>query len=219
MSMCVFVGWYHGYCIPNEMMMAIVKAHNDMLEMTAGFIFTKTTLAHQVFEKLATFNILENQVPVSRTTVSAYYFCQGDQAEKKRGVGKRKEKSAITRPMRSVGEEHRYKGEEERKQESKCNLQIGRVFIVNNINQTHDIRMSYQFHKSYLSSHSLFNGRIGSKVRFAYDLDSNLLSSVPMDTQFDTTYMYPYMRKTSIGRIYRILFALPEAPLPRVFPT
>lgn len=103
MSLCVFVGWYHGYCIPDEMMMAIVKAHNDMLEMTAGFILTKTTLAHQVFEKLATFNILENQVPVSRTTMSAYYFCQGDQAEKKRGVGKRKRKKCNNKAHEECG--------------------------------------------------------------------------------------------------------------------
>lgn len=120
MSMYVFVGWCHGYYIPNEVMMAIVKAHNDVLEMTAGFIFTKTTLAHQVFEKLATFDILENQVPVSMTTtVSAFHFLSRRSSGAKREEWiKERKKSAITRPMRSVWEEHRYKGEEERNPES-----------------------------------------------------------------------------------------------------
>lgn len=67
MSTCVFVGGIivEACYIPNKMMMTIVKSHNDMLEMTTCFILTKTSFAHKVFEKLATFNILENQVPVS----------------------------------------------------------------------------------------------------------------------------------------------------------
>lgn len=76
----------------------------------------------------------------------------------------------------------------------KTNIQIGWCFIINNIQEPHNVWMAYKLHDGDLPPYSLFYRRIRRQKRLADNLNGDMFSSVSMNSKFDTTYkMDPWL--------------------------
>lgn len=61
----LWCAWFSfSFNIPNKMPMAIVNSVHNLLKIASGFALGQSAFTNQVFKKLSSFHILQDQIPI-----------------------------------------------------------------------------------------------------------------------------------------------------------